>query len=875
MRAPRALGLAATALLALLAAAGCGSRDDTRFDALPDPVRTVDFAAAARAEDPPLTEDEWATLEAMHDRYLQDFDAVRRDVLAPLARDVREARLGNLSDDGVALARLGKRSAAALSRVKSLDDRLASELSDAFRDRAAFVDRIAQRRAIDRAATVIRGQSGNGEGREPTILDLEDTLATCGLTDGELRLAEPALADYRRELARAAATAAEEWLELPGRYLAMREAAGVGPAAMKSLEAAAGAQGGGGQDQDAERAREAAQDAARALEAAQAECARLLQRAAVQRTRAYEAMDAAARRGLDAICAALPPERAAALRDADERRRTTDLGSMDEAWTVIDAARRHPAVRRGQAPRTEKAIAALREAIGKVAEARAAQVRADFAARGVGDRAADQGPGERLAKLWPGVGAAKEELDRAISEECREGDLAQALGGLGGLTPQEAVDRLEPAIGRANAEKVVTRSSRTTFRSPRAPEDVDFTDSLSFAEQLLLAPGMDHAAFRRAARALGARDDDPMVEQLWERHQARMSALEEQQRQQLKVLEKDAMEIARRGEERAPELEKSIAGYLQALIRADDERREADDALFDEIAIVISIPRDDARMALARAVSMSRRASLPWRRFRQQWLLGPLSEADSDPLSMALAEADEVRRTAAVIAMSPFVDRLRETAADARRAGLEGLRDLLLTGVRAAAKGDRLSDPSELRDEPEVRAALERIRRAAAERRRVQRQAIESVAAVDPALGNRFLHRWVEDTCPEFFRDGAARPAAEDLAGAGPPPDRGDGASLLLRASIERWTIIDDDLARRLAEWQDSDRTEAAPGSVADLVRLASVDPALASMRTLRDESAWRLLRIAATSAGRAPDERMPAEDAGRGLPRAASWGAP
>jgi hypothetical protein len=864
VRAPRALGLATTALLALLAAAGCGSGDDTRFDALPDPIRTVDFAAAAAVEDPPLTEDEWASIEAMHDRYLQDFDAVRRDVLAPLARDVRDARRKNLPDDGTALARLGKRSAAALSRVKSLDDRLASELSDAFRDRAAFIDRVSQRRAIDRSATVIRGRSGDGEDREPTILDLEDTASACGLSLAELRLIEPQLADYRRELARAAAAAAEEWLELPGRYLAMREAAGVGPDALAALRAAA----------ESGESPEAKREASAAAEAAGQECARLLQRASVQRTRAYEAIDAAARRGLEAICAALPPERAAAFRDADERRRVTDLRRLDFTWLVIDAARRHPAVRGGRAPRTEKAIAALREALGRVAATQAELARDDFAARGGGDRAAAADAGDRLRKEWADLESAAEELNRAIAGECVEGDLAQALAGIQGMTPQQAEDRLEPAIGRANAEKVVRRSSRATFRSPRAQEEFEYTDSLSFAEQLLLAPGMDHAAFRRAARALGARDDDPMVEQLWERHQARMAALEQQQRQQLKVLEKDAMDIATHGE-RAPELEKSIAGYLQALITADNERREADDVLFDEIAIVTSIPRDDARLALARAVSTSRRASLPWRRFRQQWLLGPLCEADSDPLSMALGEGDEVRRTAAVIAMSPFVDRLRETAADTRRAGLEGLRDLLLTGVRASAGGGRLADPSELRDEQEVRAAMERIRRASAERRRVQRQAIESVAAVDPALGTRFLHRWVEDTCPEFFRDGDAWRTADELVASGPPPDRGDGASLLLRAAMERWTIVDDDLARRLSEWQDSDRQEPAARSPADLLRLSALDPALASLRTLRDESAWRLLRIASTAAGRAPDGRMPPEDAGRGLPRPASWTAP
>ena len=858
MRAIPLLGPAAAALLALLAAAGCGSPDETRFDAIPGPLRTADIAAAAAVEEVPLSEDEWASIESMHDRYLQDFDAVRRDTLAPLAREVREALGADLADDGATLARLGKRTAAALARIKSLDDRLSSELADAFRSRAAFAERLSHRRAIDRSAKVIEGESRSGEGMEPTILDLEVTVAGCGLSREDRLRIEPALAEYRHELSRAAAAAAEEWLEFPARFLAMRESAGVGPARLGAIEAAAGAA-----PEDS--------DERRLLDAARSQLAQLRGRAALPRTRAYQAIDSAAVRALEPICAALPEEAAARLRAAELRARGSDDESVDVAWRSIDAARAHPAVREGRAPDTAKAAAALREAIERLLRLRAARIRADFAAAS-GNRTPGRPEDPELREAYVAMSRAGAPLLAAIAKECPEGDLAGALGEVGSLTPSAAVDRLAPAIGRAAAEWVVSRSCRAAFRSPQAADDFDFDDKLSFAEQLLLAPGMDHAAFRRAARALGARDDDPLVEQLWERHQARVAALEDQQRRQLKLLEKDAMDLARRGEERAAELERAIAGYLQALLVADGERREADDALFEEIAIAIGIPRDDPRMALARAISSARRASLPWRRFRLPWFLGPLWESDSDPLSMALAENDEVRRTAAVIAMAPFVDRLRDAAVAARRAGIEGLRDLLLTGARESAS---LRSPDDLRDRAEIQAALRRIADAASARRRVQREAIDAVATVDPALGNRMFHRWVADTCPEFLRDGAAWKTASDLAAAGPPPDRGDGGSLLARGAIERWTIVDDDLARRVAEWQDSERQEPPAASPADLVRLSAVDPAMAAMRTLRDESSWRLLRISATSAGRAPDALMPDEDVRRGSPRSVRWAAP
>jgi hypothetical protein len=242
---------------------------------------------------------------------------------------------------------------------------------------------------------------------------------------------------------------------------------------------------------------------------------------------------------------------------------------------------------------------------------------------------------------------------------------------------------------------------------------------------------------------------------------------------------------------------------------------------------------------------------------------------------MALALDDEVLRTSALVAVAAHADRLRESADAARRAGLDALRELLLAGIRAQRDGRRASSPEDLKEEPEIRGALQRVRSAAAERRAAQRAALDAVAAIDPQLGTDFVRLWAESTCPEFFADGTAWRAAGAFADAGVPPGAGDGAAAILRGTIDRWRIVGDDLVRKLTEWQDSARDQPAAASVADLVRLSAADPTLAAMRTLRDESSWRLLRTAATAAGLPPDARLAGDEAAGALPRAVRWSAP
>jgi hypothetical protein len=81
--------LFSTALAVTAMLAGCGSGANPRFDALPGPLSTLDLAIAAADEAAPLSADEWASLESMHDHYLTDFDRLRVEAIAPLVREVR------------------------------------------------------------------------------------------------------------------------------------------------------------------------------------------------------------------------------------------------------------------------------------------------------------------------------------------------------------------------------------------------------------------------------------------------------------------------------------------------------------------------------------------------------------------------------------------------------------------------------------------------------------------------------------------------------------------------------------------------------------------------------------------------------------------
>lgn len=835
-----------------LALAACSGWSQPRFDAVPGPVRTLDLAAAAADEAEPLTPDEWRAVDRAHDAYLAAFDQVRSEAIAPLVRDARAREQKELERDAAFMQQLARRHRSALARIRALDEALAADLLQSMPTRTAFVDRLASRRAVARAACIVEGLA-SGSRRTGTILDLDPVVARLELDAAQRATVEPAIATYRRALARAAEDLADAQVEHPIEVHAALAAEGLDEARLDELEAASGQ----GPDQ------RKAWDEARA----RADAARL--KAGRARARAMAAVDDANRSGLESICAALPAEAAARLREHDLERRVSNFDPKSRFTVlVIEAA---PAVRDGSARQTAAAVRTARAAMSRLDAALVAEVRARLDAGARGEPAPER-PDTKQAT--DGFNQAVQQLVSAWSGEAagspeREELLSWAIGP-GRGTADDAREALGKAVGLAEAARIVGSMPNTVFAEEKVVPDFDFDGDLSFAEQLLLAPGMDHAAFRRAARALGAKDDDAMVEQVWERHEARRAELETRQRNDLRALEQRAVELARnQGSNTDPApFERTIAEYLQALLNADTERLAADDETFREIAIVIGMAESDVRFAMARAVSAARRASLPWRRFRQPWLLGPLWQADADPVSMALEEEDELVRQAALGVLLPHLEPLRATADAARRAGLESLRDLLLFGLRKQREGVSLGRPDTYRDTPEVRAMVRRIEEAAAARRRAQREAIGAVRGIDADLGADFMCRWSRATFPDFFMDGHAWRDAQDVALAAPAAAGADAAGARVAAAGERWRIVDLDMAERLCEWQDARGTTIVPDGLDELAVGGALDATLGMLRSLRDENAWRLLREAAIAGGEAPDRRMRDGLAGGSLPR-------
>ncbi len=845
--------LFSTALAVMVLLAGCGSGANPRFDALPGPISTLDLAIAAADEAAPLSADEWASLESMHDHYLTDFDRLRVEAIAPLVREVRAREESEWVGDLETLGRFARKHGAVLGRIKALDDRFTADVSEAFHTRAAFVDRVTSRRAIDRSARIIQGLS-NGDDRTPTMLDLEPSVRALGLDAAERAAVEPALAEYRRDLARAAEQLASAQVALPASKLAALKSAGVSAEAVKQLAAHAN---------ESDTARDAHAQAAEALSAAERAGTRPI-------ARAFSQVDEANRRGLAAMIAALPPESGARLTADDERRRTSTDPYIEGGRFMLDVYARHPLVRSGRASQTRNAVEDARTALASVVRLKIQNERTRLSAADRGEAPTDDGSKARLEAEQTKAVAAFKKLRAAAEREIDDGT-QELLDKCIGTTSDEMRELLTPMLGAGNADRVVRAAGRGIFRSSRERSEVPWNTDHSIAEQLLLAPGMDHEAFHLAARAVGAKDDDPLVEQIWDRHQARVDALMVRQREQMRALEAKSSEAANRATEDPTGFERSLGDYLQSLLAADGERRQADDETFREVAIAIGLSEDDARFVLARAVSASRRASLPWQRFRQAWLLGPLWESDADPISAALMLDNEVERNAALVLLTAHAERLKSSADEARRVGLEALRDFLLFGVRAKRDG-KDGSPESFRNAPEVRGIVTRVHQAGKARRQSQRDAIASIAVMDQALGERLTAAWLNATFPQFFAEGRARRDAADLADAGSPPTASDAASAVLDGGIDRWKIVDQDMIRRLTEWQDARRETPAPSDGAELVTAAATDPELAALRTLRDENAWRLLRMAASAQGQAPDARMRNDDGAGAVPRPATW---
>lgn len=848
--------LACAALMAL--AGGCGGRTQPRFDALPGPVGTTELAAAALAEPEPLTLEEWARLDALHDAYLADFDALRAATLAPLARDARRPEARTRELDLAALRSLMSRHASAMNRIQLLDDALAAAVAEAMPERARFAERVAARRAIDRAARVVEGLA-DGTRDVRTVIDLEPLVDSLGLDRAQRTAVEPQVAAYRRALAAAARSLADAEVGFPAAWAALLSSQGLDPGRIDELQRAAEAPGATDDD------RKAWKSAKEQIEAARLAAGRA-------RGRALLALDRANESGAAEIAAALGPETGAALLEALERRRTDDPGPLPALRTGLLILEAHPDVRSGAAAGAAQAAREARRAWDALVAARVARGRERIEAVAEGlapdDPARDKPVLELASPVMSAIGRARADL---AARDARD-PVARILQGDMRLTDDQARDLVAPVIGERTAARIVAAAPSSLFVEPPAVDEPPWREELSIAEQMALAPGMDRAAFMAVALALGASGDDPLVEEVWSRHAERSGALEAGQREQLKAMEKRATELAGGSQAPTGEFERVLSDYLRAVLAADAERLAADDESLREAAIVLRVEETDVRMALARAAGAARRAALPWRRYRQAWLLGPLWSADFDPVGAVLATPDPLAREATLAVLAPHAEPLRAAAEAARRAGLETLRDLLVFGLRQQRESRRARSPEEYRLDPEVQAMERRIAETARARREALRAAVEAVESLDASAGRSMRLAWARATVPEFFAEGRSWRDAHAEATAPPRPDRGTAEDAMLRAATDRWLEGDAAMVERLLAWQDAPRTDALPDSLDAARVLAATDAEFGAIRSVRDEGAARLMRAMAIAERLPPTGLMRDARVGQAPARMSNW---
>jgi len=796
-----------------------------RYDTLPPPLRTIDLAAAAADEPVPLTAAEWKAMDAAHDRYLQGFDALRAEAIAPLVVVARAQASGWADADPAMFAPLARRHRSVMGRIRALDESFLLEFPKELPGRESLAERIGARRAVTRPGCVIEGlRDGGRDGA--TVMDLDPVIRALCLDAASRTAIEPARMAYRLALAAAVQLLADAELDYPSALHAALAERGLDARELARLRSA---------PIDGQAQQDALLDAETRCLAAERDAGRA-------RARALVAVDDANRNGLADICAALPPAPADALRSADRRRSSEIPGTSAVVRFALQAYAAHPGVRSGTLPGTAAAARdgiAASERMREVA-IRCARRRAESLA--LGD--------EPASEVMQELADANMEMYRAFgrllaafrTERPRDADSFQAVAlHAERTTPDRRRADLAACIGSVEADRLVREMPSSMFEEDLVDEELAFDSELSLTERVLLVPSMDRDALLRAARAIGVRDDEATVDLLWEREQSKAMVMEERQRPRLRFLEQRALGFAGDLQAEPAAFERAVADYIDELRAADAERCAADEDVFREVALVDGRSEADAHRAMAREVLAARRASLPWRRFRLPWLLGPLWAADADPVSMSLLVPDAAARRAAIAALEPHAEPLRVAADNARSVGLEALGEYVRLVLRTQRRGTVVDRPEMLRDDPAIRKVALRVEEAAALRRRAQRAAIEAVGAVDPAAGDELMRQWARATMPEFFVDGHAwREACAAAATASP--------------DAVAWRGNDVAMIRRLSEWQDTRGPAPVPDGVREFRLAAASDSRLGALATIRDETAWRLLRDRAIAEGRPPD---------------------
>ncbi|MBL9140734.1 MAG: hypothetical protein JNK53_02605, partial [Phycisphaerae bacterium] len=659
-----------------------------------------------------------------------------------------------------------------------------------------------------------------------------------GASSAELRAKlEPLRAAYRAELAVSASALADALLEFPTDRLKELRAAGLSEDVISGY-VRGGNRGNTAEDRDA--------------------IASAVRRSQRRILRAQVAIDDLNVRTA-AQWAPLLPAAAAEVFQSESafRRADPDSGQVMVRW-FLEAIEVLPEVRSGRAPRVTAALQSVRKATDEYAVAVAAAWRRSATdAGGTMDAANDETVKRAAKSVEDARKAATQVVEEALSTET----MAQ-LRSLVGMTAPDARTTLEQLVGRAQASRLMTRAPRTMFLAP-VPQEEEFDNKRSLALQILLGPLASRQDFDRISEVLGAAHDDPIVEQLWQRYSERAEQLTKTQEESLRALEERTQQSGGSAGEDPAAFERDVADYLRALMAADAARGQLMVDTLEDLAAGRGVRSDDARLVVARAQLAVARSAVPWRRFQLPWLVGCLTLAQADCIAIAAAAApdDPISTAAALNIAVQHAPNLEQTSMAARSAGFESLRGFvsLVLKLQRTARDQGMS-PEEIPTLPEAQALARRTRAAAQARMDAQAQ---FMSALEPVLGPdcsaSMRAAYAAATFPEFFSEHTWLRTSRDLASAVTAGRNGvNSISAALAESVTRWRDADAAVIARLLAWMRSADAQAPAARLTSLQALAIEDAELAALRTLRDESALRLLRDAAVLANEPPNSRMP-----------------
>lgn len=833
------------ALLAiLLGLQGCRPPYESRYDAVPGPVGTADLVAAALDESTPLTAEEWRAADTALDSYLRAFDELRNSTIAPFVREMRQDQSNRwLADDGE-LTRMSRRAQSVLGRIRSQDESFYAELAAALPARAALVERVRTRRAIDRALRVSigRDEGGSGQGFLNLDVELSGALASPSWAPHAATL-RPALesmrAAYRQELSTLANSLAEALVEFPSdRLRALRDAA-IPDASIDSYVR-------GGNDSSSNPQQQEALKAA-------------VKRSQSRITRALLAIDDLNARTIDTVVAALPAELGEPLRTDVTFRRTPPEGGQETMRWYMEVFEVLPDVREGRAPKTAAAVKQMRQASDDYAALSLRAWRKRSGASGASDATSESELADRMQKAGERLRIAIEEGTK-LSESEFPPETLQKLHSLSRGTLADTRGALEALVGTTQATRLLSRAPRTLFRLDADDPRID--DSRSMALQVLLGPMPNRYEFEKLARAFGAPSADPVMDELWRRYEERSDELTRTQDESLKAQEKIAQSRGERSESDPGAFEREVGVYLRMIIAADEARGQLMNETLASMAAVRGIAPEDPRVKVARAQLAVARSAVPWRRFQLSWLVGPLWLSQADTLALAADVTPEDPATqAAVLAVAvAHAPAIEQAALHARMTGFEALRDFVMLVIQMQREGNHEGmSPDQLPHLPATQTMVRRVRDAANGRSDAQQTFI---SALEPALGASGVARlraaYAEQTFPEFFAERATYGDARSLATGMQSRREPATNSAHLASATAHWRDSDAEMMARLLRWQSSATAVAPPLHIADLQRVAMEDGELGALRVIRDENTLRLLRDAAVAAGEPPNARMP-----------------